>query len=129
MIGMPYLIPFKRAIFEHLADSITYLTDTLGILRAGYTAFVISTRNSAVAVAHLLSTVEVAHVLVGEEHSLQNLAAESLDLMRASNAKIPGISHMPLFEEVYNDEKEAFLPLPCSRPNLDEPAVILHTSG
>jgi acyl-CoA synthetase (AMP-forming)/AMP-acid ligase II len=118
-------------LFEALdVDSITYMTTAIGIVRAGYVVFPISPRNSPAAVAHLLSAKAVTHVLVGAEQSLQHLITASLDWMKASTTTIPRTSTMPLFEEVYNDEKEIpFHQLPFSRPDMNEPAIILHSSG
>ncbi|EPQ50791.1 hypothetical protein GLOTRDRAFT_50066 [Gloeophyllum trabeum ATCC 11539] len=46
----------RRPIVAILAasDTITYFTVMVGIIRAGYAAFLISTRNSSAAIAHLL---------------------------------------------------------------------------
>lgn len=112
------------------ADSITYLTTLMGIIRAGYIVFPISSRNSAAAVAHLLSTKNATHILVGEENSMQSLAKAALELMKSSMTEIPGTSFMPLFHDIYIDEAEViFQPLPHVRPELDESAIILHSSG
>ncbi|KIM81777.1 hypothetical protein PILCRDRAFT_8450 [Piloderma croceum F 1598] len=113
-----------------LSDSITYSTTLMGIIRAGYTVFPISPRNSAAAVAHLLSAKNVTHMLVGEEKSMQSLAKTALELMKLSMTEIPKTSLMPLFEDIYIDEADMiFQPLPPSRPDLNELAVILHSSG
>jgi hypothetical protein len=61
----------------------------MGIIRAGYTVFPISHRNSAAAVAHLLSAKNVTHMLVGEEKSMQSLAKTALELMESSMTEIP----------------------------------------
>jgi hypothetical protein len=43
---------------------------------------------------------------------------------------LPGLSLMPLFEEIYIDgEETAFDPLPFNRPDMNDPAIILHSSG
>ncbi|KIM78762.1 hypothetical protein PILCRDRAFT_10982 [Piloderma croceum F 1598] len=113
-----------------LSDTITYLTTVMGIIRAGYTVFPISPRNSAAAVAHLLSAKTVTHMLVSEEKSMQSLAKTALELMRSSMTEMPGTSLMPLFEDIYIDEADMiFQPLPPTRPDLNELAAILHSSG
>lgn len=110
-------------------DSITFCTIVMGIIRAGYVPFPISPRNSPAAVAHLLSTKEVSHLLVGGEHSLQNLATASSNLMKASTAKIP-TSLMPIYDDLYvSGEGAPFNPLPFKRPAIDEVIIILHSSG
>ncbi|EEB95171.1 hypothetical protein MPER_05903, partial [Moniliophthora perniciosa FA553] len=45
---------------------ITNFTLVAGIMRAGYQAFPISTRNSAVGIAHLVRTTRVKYMFVGE---------------------------------------------------------------
>jgi acyl-CoA synthetase (AMP-forming)/AMP-acid ligase II len=106
------------------------MTTVMGIIRAGYTAFPISQRNSAAAVAHLLSATNVTHMLVGEEQSMQSLANAALEIMKTSLTKIPATSLMPHFEDIYIEEAEAtFRLLPPTRPQLIEPAIIFHSSG
>lgn len=68
-------------------------------MRAGYSAFPISTRNSPVAVAHLLREVKVAHVLVGSERALQALISESLALIEGKAKQT--ISVMLSYDNIY----------------------------
>ena len=106
------------------------MTTVMGIIRAGYTAFPISQRNSAAAVAHLLSATNVTHMLVGEEQSMQSLANAALEIMKTSSTKMPATSLMPHFKDIYIEEADAtFRPLPANRPQLIEPAIIFHSSG
>ncbi|KIM81361.1 hypothetical protein PILCRDRAFT_821447 [Piloderma croceum F 1598] len=113
-----------------LSDTITYLTTVFGIIRAGYAAFLISPRNSPAAVAHLLSTRAVTHILIGTEQSLQNLATVSLDMIKGRATERPTVSFMPLFDELYSDGKETtFDRLPFKRPSMNDLAIILHSSG
>jgi acyl-CoA synthetase (AMP-forming)/AMP-acid ligase II len=120
--------------FTLSADTITYFTTMVGVIRAGYVAFLISPRNSPAALAHLLSSTNPAHVLLGTEQPLQNLFAASLELMAEGSALKRRIrsSNMPTFEEIYissSANDAAFQPLPPFRPDLDTPAIILHSSG
>lgn len=106
------------------------MTVVFGIIRAGYAAFPISPRNSPAAIAHLLSTKSVMHILIGGEQSLQSLSGTSLDLMKESTTKILGSSPMPLFEEIYVDGKETTYDLlPFKRPDMNDPGIIVHSSG
>jgi hypothetical protein len=102
----------------------------MGIARAGFVAFLISTRNSPAAIAHLLSATNPTHVLVGIEQSLQTLLTASLDLMDDPKVVKPTTSFLPEFEDLYFDQDEStFVPLPFDRPGLDEPFVTIHSSG
>ena len=112
-------------------DTITYFTLIAGVIRAGYTVFPISPRNSAQAIAHLLAKTDTSHLFVGAEASLQELAAASLDgLSRERDAKLPKLSTMPLFEDLYLDDHETtFKPLPSYKPDWNDSAFIVHSSG
>ena len=68
-----------------------------GIIRAGHTVFPISPRNSAPAVAHLLTKTGTQHVFVGPESALQDLAAMSLKLMKDAGTLLPALQEIPLF--------------------------------
>lgn len=96
-------------------------------MRAGYSAFPISTRNSPAAVAHLLQKVNAAHVLVGTERANQTLISESLALIEGV-AK-PSISVMLSYDNMYLEGDEEFVPLPPVKYNMDDVAFIIHSSG
>ena len=101
-----------------------------GIIRAGHTVFPISPRNSAPAIAHLLTKTGTQHVFVGSESALQDLAAMSLELMKDSGTPLPAIQGIPLFETLYpRDLDESYEPLPKFKPDWNDPAVIMHSSG
>ncbi|GJE93533.1 acetyl-CoA synthetase-like protein [Phanerochaete sordida] len=120
-----------RAVVAILAacDTTTYFTMEAGIIRSGHVLFPISPRNSAAAVAHLLAQTCVAHVFVGAEPALQDLARAALELMDRDTAR-PTLSTVPAFEELYADGKhEPVEPLPPYRPQWDDPALIMHSSG
>ncbi|KLO13762.1 acetyl-CoA synthetase-like protein [Schizopora paradoxa] len=106
------------------ADTITFFTFIVGIMRAGFIVFPISTRNSASAIAHLLTKTTVSHLLVGRENALQTLASDSLNLL----SDRPITSTMPTFEDVYSTS-DSFTPLSPSKARLESPAIILHSSG
>ena len=71
-----HFAPFYRT------DSITYATILLGVLRAGHTAFPISSRNSAAAVVDLLSKTGCSHVFVSPDPRIRDLAGEVLTIVR-----------------------------------------------
>ncbi len=100
------------------ADSITFLTVVAGIIRTGYSAFPISTRNSPAAIAHLLESTGCKNLLVSADPAIQEVIR-----MQDGINTIP----MPTFEDLYlkNDSE----PLPHVRPDWEQPALIMHSSG
>ncbi|KAJ7667223.1 hypothetical protein B0H17DRAFT_990381 [Mycena rosella] len=109
------------------ADQITYFSVIAGILRAGYQAFPISPRNSEVAVAHLLRSTGCTRVFVSADAAMQKLAKAAADTS-AVEEKLE-ILAMPTFEDLF-ERPDAIAPLPpVEKHGLDEPAVILHSSG
>ena len=109
----------------------TYLTTELGILRAGFTVFPVSPRNSPEAVAHLLKKTGANRLLVGGEPMLHELATASLDLLRADGHPGISLSDMPIFEDLYphDDSDDDFKHYPVATFDLDAPSLILHSSG
>lgn len=102
----------------------------IGIQRAGFVAFPISPRNSPAAVAHLLSKTGSEYLVVGPESSVQELSTAAFQLMEESNTPLPQKTDMPIFEDLYvDDSAEAFEPLPPLNADLDDPIVMMHSSG
>ncbi|KAI0314888.1 hypothetical protein OF83DRAFT_1165029 [Amylostereum chailletii] len=104
--GTPAIIAIIAA-----TDSITYLTTVVGILRAGFAAFLVSPRNSPEAIAHLLKDSGVCHLLIEGTPIVEQTAEEALQLLSADTTRIP-CSRMPVFESLYAKE-----------------VLILHSSG
>lgn len=121
------LLYYSSREYSLYLDTITYFTVIAGIMRAGYSAFPISTRNSPAAVAHLLQKVNAAHVLVGTERALQTLISESLALIEGE-AK-PFVSVMLSYDNMYLEGDEDFVPLASVKYNMDDIAYIMHSSG
>ncbi|KAF9803969.1 hypothetical protein IEO21_09507 [Rhodonia placenta] len=115
------------------SDSISYATTLMAIIRAEYTGFLISTRNSPAAIAHLLNIVGVQHLLIGREPLVCELATKSLNILRARYpcAHVPETSLALIFEELYlpNSETVSADDVPYERQKLEDPIIILHTSG
>ncbi|KAJ8094466.1 hypothetical protein PM082_010900 [Marasmius tenuissimus] len=117
------------------ADSITYFTMLMCILRADYIAFPISPRNSAAAVAHLLGSVGVDHVLVGHETAMQDLIRESLTKFKEGFPAHPAPTYSPIFafNEIFLPSFEQALTLkPDELPLTLQPhdnIMYLHSSG
>ncbi|KAJ7640716.1 hypothetical protein DFH06DRAFT_1429524 [Mycena polygramma] len=110
------------------ADQITYFSVITGLLRAGYQAFPISPRNSDVAVAHLLQKVACSHVFVSVDASMQKLAGSAAMEVSALGGELI-IMPMPTFEELFENADAADFAPTLKNIGLDEPAIILHSSG
>jgi len=112
-----------------IVDTVTYITTEVGILRAGFSVFPISPRNSPEAVAHLLKKTGSNYLLVGGEPMLQKLANTALELLQADgHPEIPS-SHMPHYEDIYPDNDTEFENYPTVKFNPEAPSLILHSSG
>lgn len=119
------------SVVDFYVDTATYVTTEVGILRAGFAVFPISTRNSSEAIAHLLKKTGASHLLVGGEPMLEKLAATSLELLRADGHPEIPFSHMPHFEDLYphDDSDNEFQHYPEVKFDLHAPSLILHSSG
>ena len=109
----------------------TYVTTEVGILRAGFSVFPISPRNSPEAIAHLLKKTGSRYLLVGGEPMFQKQAATALGILREEgHPEIPS-SDMLHFEDLYphNDSDPEFENYPAVKFDLDAPSLILHSSG
>ncbi|KAI0677488.1 acetyl-CoA synthetase-like protein [Trametes maxima] len=110
--------------------TITYITTALGILRAGYTMYLISPRNGPAGVEELLRRMGCRHVLVSGDVPMQTLAATAA-------AGLDGVQlhPMPTFEDAYlsvpmgmGDGESPPDDLP-SAFDWDAISMILHSSG
>ena len=112
-------------------DTITYHTLYSGILTAGGTAFLISTRNSSAAVAHLLKETGTHTLFVSTDEVIQGLASSALASARNEGHHVDLISaptfHQLFSEDMENKGLESLLDYP--KPTPDSPAIILHSSG
>jgi long-subunit acyl-CoA synthetase (AMP-forming) len=113
-------------------DTFTYCALMVGILRAGYQAFPISTRNSAIAIAHLLQQTGSKYMFVSDDPGIQRLAAATC--IQSSISRIAGVNlHLlpvPSFESLFEVSDDMFSPLiPMEHPAEFAPALILHSSG
>ncbi|KAI0085552.1 hypothetical protein BDY19DRAFT_1020953 [Irpex rosettiformis] len=121
----------KRSIIAvlSLSESISYGLTYLASERAGFTLFPISPRNSSAAVAHLLAQVDVDLLLVGREPSMQDLASDCFELLRASNLNVPPAAVMPIFSELFPANGEEAEPLPPIDYEAGDISMIMHSSG
>ncbi|KIK61185.1 hypothetical protein GYMLUDRAFT_43259 [Collybiopsis luxurians FD-317 M1] len=114
-----------------VADTISYYTLILGIMHLGFTPFPISTRNSALGVAHLLKKAEVVQLYVSNDSAMQKLAHDALRHMKESGDDSPDIINMVHSTQLYHSKHD-----PESDPeklkgnmSLDSITMILHSSG
>lgn len=106
----------------------------MAVLRANAIVFPISPRNSAAAIAHLISKVNITHILVGHEQAMQDLAEETLNILNSEHPSIakPDVSPVPLFHELYLGPKIGSVNMddfPLTRTNADDVTLYLHSSG
>ncbi|KAI5121945.1 hypothetical protein M0805_002017 [Coniferiporia weirii] len=111
------------------SDTITFFSFIAGVMRTGWTLFPISTRNSAPAVAALLSQTKASHLFVSAEPSTQSLANAALNQLDSATA-IKKLK-MPVFEDLFPTEGRdpSFRPEPLADVDMDALALILHSSG
>ena len=108
----------------------TYATLIFGIQQTGAVPFPISTRNSAVAIAHLVRSTDMHQMFVSEDVAMRTLASETTDLL-AKNGYLVELLEFPRFEILYDQSA----PVPTPEESLiaplspKEPAMILHSSG
>ncbi|KAF9650627.1 acetyl-CoA synthetase-like protein [Thelephora ganbajun] len=111
------------------SDTITYATTKLGIIRAEGAVFAVSPRNSASAVAHLISKTGSQHIIATPD--LKPLTDAAIAILKEQRSKIPVVQLMQTFEELFpDDDSENFEYLPEPKlKGLDDPVCILHSSG
>ncbi|KAF8990836.1 hypothetical protein BDQ17DRAFT_1433510 [Cyathus striatus] len=113
------------------SDTITYFCTIMAIMRANHTPFPISPRNSAPAVAHLISKVNVKLILLGGDKGMLSLADETVQVLKDNHSStlIPDISPIPVFEDLFTGEIPDMSDFPITRRGPDEVVTYLHSSG
>lgn len=102
-------------------------------MRAGYTIFLISTRNAPAAVADMLERTGAGHVIVSSDSFMRGVAKEALSSLSANDKHIIEIG-IPTFDELFAEQLELSSPyeaqvvLPTSFDMMGA-AAILHSSG
>ena len=114
-------------------DTITFFCTVLGALKSGFTVFLISTRNSAAAIADMVQRMGVGHTLVSSDTSMQALMASTQALLSLTNHTV--VQHlMPAFEDLYSASPDPTnqigveIEMPTSY-DMEGPALIMHSSG
>ena len=121
-----------RISISYVPDAIPFVTTILGMIRANCAAFPISPRNSPAAVAHLLDKIGPRHILVGREQAMQDLVAQSLDILRSQYGMESEIKLSPMltYSDLYlSGEATTVEDVPYTRQSSDIPALIMHSSG
>ena len=97
-------------------------------MRAGYIPFVISPKNSAIAIAHLLKVTNCSTIFVGGGEAVHALAQEASSSSDRSIELLP----LPTFDDLYSasHETNSAEQLPCFPIDcVDKTALIAHSSG
>ncbi|PBK62268.1 NRPS-like enzyme [Armillaria solidipes] len=119
--------PVVVGILANTADSITYFTVLVGLMRLGKIPFPISPRNSVTAIIHLMKSTNSKYLVVSGDATLQKLA-DVVCRERVADERIVTIS-MPRFADLYSSEPHSYQPLAPVRPEWSQTAVVLHSSG
>lgn len=121
----------------------TFQCFLIGLLRAGIRPFPISIRNSAIGVANLIQQSGASHVFVTSDEAMQSVIKAAFKELKTETSGESGYGQrpppasistlpMPTFEVLFpiTDDTEKFHLLPATNtPDLDSPALILHSSG
>ncbi|KAK0468681.1 hypothetical protein IW261DRAFT_1677495 [Armillaria novae-zelandiae] len=109
------------------ADTLTFYATIVGIMRIGYIPFLISVRNSAPAVAHLMKSTNAKYLVVSGDPSVQTIADLVCNQYDGNNiATIP----MPTFSDIYScDLKPHELLPPFTQSEWTQTALIMYSSG
>ena len=110
-----------------ILDSISFYTLKAGLMYLGLTAFPISTRNSAIAVAHLVSKIGVRQMYVSADPAMQRLAQEANELLAKDGIEFEALP-MPDFEDLYGPGGDDAL-VPMGKVSPDKTCIIIHSSG
>ncbi|KAJ7123310.1 hypothetical protein C8R43DRAFT_44110 [Mycena crocata] len=109
--------------------SILYASLMFGAVRAGCTVFPLSTRNSDVAIAHLIAESGIKYLLISQDGHMQDIARKANALLHARNVNIE-ILPIPTYEEVSDTQRTDLDALPPLQAIPDERVlVIAHSSG
>lgn len=98
------MLIWRQAHYFTLADTITYFTSIISIMHANFVVFPISPRNSALAVANLITKANIKHILVGQEQSMVDLAQKAIETVASQNSSTiaPTTSPLLLFAQLFS---------------------------
>jgi acyl-coenzyme A synthetase/AMP-(fatty) acid ligase len=105
----------------------------VGIMHAGLTAFPISARNSAPAVAQLIKSTGISVLYVSTDDAMQLLAHRAANILQeqqeGTGAYHVEIVPLPTFSEIYHDVDNFEKDVQVNLMKADHCALIVHTSG
>ncbi|KAJ6484081.1 hypothetical protein C8R45DRAFT_1000132 [Mycena sanguinolenta] len=108
---------------------ILYASLVFGTVRAGYTVFPLSTRNSDAAIAHLIAESGMKYLLVSQDSHMQDIARKAKALLNARDINI-AILPIPTYEEITDTRRMDLDALPPLQAIPDERVLIIaHSSG
>ncbi|KAJ7344017.1 hypothetical protein DFH08DRAFT_962157 [Mycena albidolilacea] len=109
--------------------SILYASLIFCAVRAGCTVFPLSTRNSDVAILHLIAESGIKYLLISQDSHMLDIARKANALLDARNIKIE-ILPIPTYEDISDNQRtdlDALLPLQAISD--ERVLVIEHSSG
>ncbi|PGH23913.1 hypothetical protein AJ80_01975 [Polytolypa hystricis UAMH7299] len=112
-------------------DTLTYSALWLGVVRAGFTAFLISPRNSLAGVTHLLKVSGCVVILGSSDH----LEKKLIDGVMANSQDQIKLIESPVFSEIFDLSIDCSKPYDPPLPEMEPPgdtnatSLILHSSG
>ncbi len=133
VFSLPPKRPRHQGTQRGLTDTITYFTTAIGIMRAGCTLFLVSTRNAPAAIADMLQRTGAIHIIVSGDSFMQGIADEALAILSASGVHVAQHA-MPTFEDIYSDELDPQSPFAVEvelpqKFHIKAHGIILHSSG
>ncbi|KAJ7642621.1 hypothetical protein DFH06DRAFT_1214012 [Mycena polygramma] len=109
--------------------AILYAALIFGTMRAGCTVFPLSTRNSDVAIAHLIAESGVKYLLVSQDAHMQETARKAQNLLQLREVHIY-LLPIPTYKEISADVHTDLDALPPLEPVDDERVLVFaHSSG
>ncbi|TBU23410.1 acetyl-CoA synthetase-like protein [Dichomitus squalens] len=81
-------------------DTITYFCTIIGAFRAGVCAFLISTRNAAIAVADMAKRTGLTHIIVSPDAIMNEIADGAIKLLASDGVNVQK-HRMPVFEDLF----------------------------
>jgi acyl-CoA synthetase (AMP-forming)/AMP-acid ligase II len=98
-------------------------------VRAGCTVFPLSTRNSDVAIVHLIAESGIKYLLISQDSHMQDIAHKANALLDARNINIE-ILPIPTYEDISDTQRTDLDALPPLQAIPDERVLIIaHSSG
>ncbi|OCH88269.1 hypothetical protein OBBRIDRAFT_836723 [Obba rivulosa] len=109
------------------ADSISYATLMISIMYCGYALFPISTRNSVIAVVHLVRLTGIRHLFISPDPTMQRLVVQGREALRTENSEVQLVP-MPQFDDLYNESLD-HEGMQKGALDSEKTILILHSSG